>query len=146
MSELQGADELLIGVIQDLRSYEKLADRLEAPQAIYAGHPNRPQDWELGITIMPVTAGSEHLGAGVSRNYRVQVTLLATWGWWDDQNWPMLEMQRVMSRVADRMDRANSMPNHRNAGTDAGAAVETEDGERMALSADWLITHAQTFE
>lgn len=146
MSELRGPDDIQIGVVQDLRAYDALTDHLDSPKAIYAGHPKRPQDWPVGVIVTPVYDGSRHMGAGVSRTYRVQVMILVTKSWYDSQNWPSLSMQRIMSRIADRMDRANGMPNHRPEGADGGTELETQDGERMALTADWRIEHAQAFE
>lgn len=146
MSDLRGPDEVQVDIVQDLRSHDPLITQLDDPEAVYAGHPKRPQDWPVGVVITPIYAGSDHLGAGVSRAYRIQVTILATWSWWDAEDWPELEMQRILSAIADRLDRAAAMPHHRPSGGESGANIETEDGERLALSADWRIEYAQAFK
>lgn len=162
-NSLRGPDDVMLDIIRDLRGYSPLAAALEGTVSysesygddyagsdttdrVFVGPPGRPQEHPIEVVVSPVYDGSTHLGAGVNRTYRVQVTIQASKKWQNAREWPILEMQQIQGHIADRMDRAATMPRHRPEGGESGTVLEPDDGERLMLTTDWRIGHTQAFQ
>lgn len=136
-----GLHDALRDTITDLRDHDELVALLEDAGAIDEGWPKDPQEAPVVVRVQPITeaSNSQREFATVQRQFRLQVSVVATDGWRADQSAPTYRMAEIMAAVADRMDIAVDAPELLPEGT-ASSSWQEVTGDRLALMQDWLTT------
>ena len=155
-----GMHHALRDVIKDLRDYRPLlqaltdkeiiaygdsygryyggTDTSDIKRQITEGWPRDEQSEPIVVRVQPITETSGHRGMAVSRQFRLQFSVVATQEWRDDQLAPTYEQARIMSLVADRMDGGLSIDDVLPGETASGSWQEVT-GDRLALIQDWQV-------
>ena len=137
-----GLHNALQDTITDLRDHDDLVALLENSSAIDEGWPKDPQDHGVVVRVQPITETSSkasHKFATTQRQFRLQVSVVATDPWRDGQDAPTYRMAEIMAAVANRMDVAVDAPDLLPDGT-ASSSWNEVTGDRLALIQDWRVT------
>lgn len=136
-----GMHDALRDTITDLRDHDDLVDLLEDSSVIEEGWPKDPQEDPVVVRVQPVTdtSSSQREFSTIERQFRLQVSVVATDSWRADQSAPTYRQAEIMAAVADRLDVAVDAPELLPGGTDS-SSWEPVTGDRLALTQDWLTT------
>ena len=138
-----GAHDALADVLVDLWDYDDLTTLLEDSDAISAGWPKDEQSYPVVVRVQPITETSGQERAGVRRQFRMQVSVVATESWRSEQVQPTYRMAEIMSAVADRLDK-DLGPENLLPGNTASGSWQDVVGNRLALIQDWQIDSLDT--
>ena len=143
-SSKRGVADVLRSVVIDLRSHRPLVDQLPHPAAIYQAQVTESRDFPVEVTISPVYEGSSPHRGMTERNYRVQATVKATYGWREARDSEvgsdsLLAMYEILDEVANRLDRAPGIPETSQGGEGGPNPMEMDDG-RLAVIGDWRLS------
>ncbi|GAB3669552.1 hypothetical protein [Halopiger thermotolerans] len=137
-----GMHDALRDTIVDLRDHDDLVAVLEDSSAIDEGWPKDPQEDPVVVRVQPITETSSkqsHKFATTQRQFRLQISVVATDAWRSEQDAPTYRMAEIMSHVADRMDVAVEAPGLLPEGTASSSWAEVT-GDRLALIQDWQVS------
>lgn len=143
---MRGTPDILLDTVRVLRDHAPLVAMLPSRSAIYPARVTADHGHDVEVTVSPVFEGSTPHRGVMEREYRIQVTVKATYGWREARDSDpgtaggMSAMQEILMHVADRMDRLRGFRSGEvPLGSEGGPEpIEMDDG-RLAVIGDWRV-------
>lgn len=139
---MRGTSDVLGDAVGELRDSTEIVSLLPERQAIFSGHPTETRDYPVCVVLTPISATSDHHRGAMTRRFRLQATVAATYQWRETQEpnpGGLTQMYTILDRVADRLDWAHGLSGEIPLGDEGGPAPFELEDDRLAVQSSWRV-------
>jgi hypothetical protein len=136
-----GLSETIHELIIALRHTEAVTEQLSERQAIFPGHPEENRGYPVAVVATPIYDGSTPGRDVITRDTRVQITVVATRGWREDRApspGGLAAMYNIVDEINAILETASGISKIP-LGSEGGPAPQQMEDGRLAVPVDWRL-------